>query len=71
MTRKDEIRAACERRAEEAMEVVGSASWYAQGKAVLTPDELAEVSRLWEAMPGHTCWTHAFLRWMEQEGGAA
>ncbi len=61
---RDEIRAACEANAAELRKVVGLAAWYDRADRVLTPAEGEQVRRLWDTMPGYTCWNDAFLRWM-------
>lgn len=57
---KAEVRAACDALAKEK-----TSAWYAVAGEVLTPEENAEVRKLWDTMSGSSSWAGAFLEWMK------
>ncbi len=67
MTRREEIRELCDARAVEVAQIIGASAWYDHARGILTPEEDDEVMALWHSMPGSTCYTDAFLSWMEEE----
>ena len=65
MRNKQTIRQLCEASAEKTAKIIGMCAWYDEADKILTVREQHEVRKLWNTMPGHTCWNDAFLRWMK------
>ncbi len=62
--RRLEVYERCKEMAVETAKIIGVSGWYDHGAKVLSAPELSEVRTLWDSMPGHACWTDAFLKWM-------